>query len=286
MIENLKKIAFERRLDVLEMVKAANSGHIGGDMSCMDILVALYYKIMDTKKIIAAAPDRDRFVLSKGHCAEALYAVLADRGVISKSSLKSFASFGTLLAGHPMRKLPGIEAATGALGHGLSLGVGMSIGLTCSECECSSHVAHANRSNSAKIYVLMGDGELAEGSVWEAFMSASKYKLDNLCAIIDRNRLQISGDTKEVMPLENLSEKFRTFGWECRICDGHEPDEIIKALTKDRPPSRPLAVIANTIKGFGSPIMENKAEWHHRIPDDIEFEQIKKDLAERRDNCG
>jgi len=269
----LKKIAFDRRLNVLETVKTANSGHIGGSMGCMDILVALYYKIMDIEKIKTAAPDRDRFILSKGHCAEALYAVFADIGFIPKASLKTFASFGTLLAGHPAKKITGVETATGSLGHGLSVGAGMGIGLKADQ-------------NPANIYVLMGDGEMAEGSVWEAVMSAVKYKLNNLTVIIDRNRLQISGDTEDVMPLENLAKKLRAFGWECRVCNGHEPEELINALTENKPLLRPLAVIANIVKGFGSAVMENKAEWHHRVPDEIEFEQIKKDLTERRDNCG
>jgi transketolase len=255
------------------MVKTSSSGHIGGSMGCMDILVALYYKIMDIDKIINAAPGRDRFVLSKGHCAEALYAVLADRGIIPRASLKTFAVFGTQLAEHPTKKIPGVETATGALGHGLSIGTGMAIGL-----KADIH--------PAGVYVLLGDGEMAEGSVWEAAMSAAKYKLNNQTAIIDRNRLQISGNTEDVMPLENLSEKFRAFNWECRICDGHEPKEIIEALTQNRPLFQPLAVIADTVKGFGSAVMENRAEWHHRIPNEAEYIKIKNDLAERRNSCG
>jgi len=266
----LKQIAFGLRLDVLKMIKASKSGHIGGSMSCMDILTALYHEVIDTEKIIASHQDRDRFILSKGHCAEALYAVLAGKGFFSKAELMKFGSFDTLFAGHPSRKIPGVEASTGALGHGLSIGAGMAAGL---------------KNTSVNVYVLMGDGELAEGSVWEAAMSAAKYKLRNLAAIIDRNKLQISGKTEEVMPLENLADKFTAFGWDVRSCNGHEPKEIVQNLTVNRSYDKPLAVIAETIKGYGSKIMENKSEWHHHIPNDIEYEQIKADLMQRRDNC-
>ncbi len=187
--DQLKRISFNRRLDVLEMVRAAGTGHIGGSMSCMDILVSLYYEIMDTDMIHAGAAERDRFILSKGHCAEALYTVLADKGFFPKELLRTYAAFDTILAEHPTKKVPGVEVATGALGHGLSVGVGMAVGLKADK-------------SSSHIYVLMGDGEQAEGAVWEAVMSAAKFGLDNLTALIDRNRLQISGSTEEIMPLE------------------------------------------------------------------------------------
>lgn len=261
---DLKWIAKDRRLDVLEMVRAAKTGHIGGSMSCMDILVCLYYQVMDTQKILAGGFDRDRFILSKGHCAEALYTILADLGFMPKDTLKTYAVFDTILAEHPTMKVPGVEAATGALGHGLSLGVGMAIGL-----KAANSPAH--------IYVLMGDGEQAEGSNWEAAMAASKHKLCNLTVVIDRNRLQISGDTEEVMPIEDLADKYRAFGFECRTCDGHDPESLITSITQ--PHNRPLCVIAKTIKGYGSPIMANKADWHHLVPNDAEYAQIKADLS-------
>ncbi|MDR1062119.1 MAG: transketolase [Clostridiales bacterium] len=316
----LKRIAHRRRLDVLEMVKAAGTGHIGGSMSCMDILVCLYYEAMDARKILARDEGRDRFILSKGHCAEALYAVYADLGLIPKEALGTYAAFGTILAEHPSMKVSGVEAATGALGHGLSIGVGMALGLR----------ADGRR---ARVYVLMGDGELAEGSVWEAAMSAAKYGLDRLVAIIDRNRLQISGDTEDIMPLESLPEKFRAFGWDVRACDGHDPASICAALAWNSADAsgvagaasatgvagaigaagaagatgatgvagasgaagtagvtstagaigaagagRPLAIIARTIKGYGSKVTENKAGWHHLVPSDEEYRQIKADL--------
>ena len=269
----LKRIAYARRLDVLDMVKKANAGHIGGSMSCMDILVCLYYEIMNTGKILVHDVERDRFILSKGHCAEALYAVLADNGFISKDILQTFAVFDTILAGHPVKKVNGIEFATGSLGHGLSVSVGMGIALK-------------NDSNPAKIYVLMGDGEQSEGSVWEAVMAASKFKLDNLIAIIDRNKLQISGNTEDIMPLNDLAMKYTSFGWTVRICNGHEPVEIINAITESRPHNMPLLIIAETVKGYGSEVMENKADWHHAVPNDAEYIQIKTDLETRRNNCG
>ncbi len=259
---NFKQFANARRLDVLEMVKAAQTGHIGGSMSCMDILVCLYYRVMDTEKIKQHTANRDRFILSKGHCAEALYTILADLGFMPKETLKTYAAFNTILAEHPTMKVPGIEASTGALGHGLSLGVGMAIG-----------------QRDAKVYVLMGDGEQAEGSNWEAAMAASKYQLSNLTAIIDRNRLQISGTTEEVMPLEGLQAKYKAFGFECQVCDGHDPDSLYAAITT--PHEKPLCVIAETIKGYGSPIMENQADWHHLVPNEAQYQQIKADLEGR-----
>ncbi|MCL2017017.1 MAG: transketolase, partial [Defluviitaleaceae bacterium] len=263
--DNLTKISQALRLTVLDMITAAKSGHIGGSMSCMDILVALYYIVMDTEKIRTAAADRERFILSKGHCAEALYAVLADKGFIPKETLKTYAAFDTILAEHPTAKINGVEIATGALGHGLSVGVGMAIAVPSS------------------VYVLLGDGELAEGSIWEAAMTAAKYRLTNLTAIIDRNRLQISGSTEEVMPLENLAEKFRSFGWDCRPCNGHSPKEIAAAITENRPPNKPMAIIANTVKGYGSAVMANLADWHHNIPNNAEYLQIKADLEKLAD---
>ena len=264
---NLKKIAYDRRLDVLEMVYSKKSGHIGGSMSCMDILVSLYYSVMDADKILRHEDDRDRFILSKGHCSEALYTVLADKGFFDKSELSTYTRFGTKLAEHPTKGINGIEIATGALGHGLSTGVGMAISLK-------------NKKSPAHVYVLMGDGEQAEGSIWEATMAAAKYQLDNLTIIIDRNRLQISGGTEEVMPIDCLEAKYRAFGCSVTKCDGHDFSELIPALNL-REEKKPMVVIANTTKGNGSSIMENKADWHHQIPNDEEYVQIKSDLTKK-----
>ena len=265
-MKNLKISAMERRLSVLEMVYNGKSGHIGGSMGCMDILTVIYDR-MDVEKIKEGHPDRDRFVMSKGHCAEALYAVLADVGLIEKDELNTYAKFNTRLAEHPTHSIPGVEAATGALGHGLSLAVGMAYGLKQS-------------GSPARVYTLMGDGEQAEGSVWEAAMSAAKFQLDNLTAVIDRNRLQISGDTEDVMPLGDLAEKYQAFGFKTVVCNGNDCAALAEAFETAHP-GMPLAVIANTIKGYGSPVMENKADWHHLIPNAEQYEIIKADLNQK-----
>lgn len=262
----LTKMARDCRLDVLDMVYHSHAGHIGGSMGGMEILVTLYGAVMDIEKIKRGDAKRDRFLLSKGHCAEALYAVLANRGFFPRSQLDTYARFHTRLAGHPTRGVPGVEAATGALGHGLSLGAGMALA--------------AKRDGSpAHVYVLMGDGEQAEGSVWEAAMAAAKYRLNNLTAIIDRNLLQISGGTEDIMPLEPLAERYRAFGWAVHVCDGHSFSELEAAL-RARDPQCPAVIIANTVKGRGSALMEKKAEWHHQIPTKEQYEQIRRDLLE------
>jgi transketolase len=263
----LKQIAWVRRLEVLEMVYRTKAGHIGGSFSCMDILVVLYYSFMDTEKIRRGDLDRDRFVLSKGHCAEALYSILTDRGFFPQEELNTFAAFGTRLAEHPSIKLPGIEFSTGALGHGIAVAAGMAYGLK-------------QDISAARVYALMGDGELAEGIVWEAVMAAAKFCLDNLAAIIDRNHLQISGETETVMPLEDLAAKFSAFGWAVEHCDGHEPESITNAL-KCRISGKPLVVIAETVKGYGSAVLEHNTECHHIIPNEEQYRQIKEDLQQR-----
>ena len=267
----LKQIAWERRLDVLEMVFNSKAGHIGGSFSCMDILVTLYYSWFDTEKIIQGKADRDRFILSKGHCGEALYAVLADRGFFPKKELETFASFDTALAEHPTAKVPGVEIATGALGHGLAVGLGMAYALR-------------QDKSAARVVVLMGDGEQAEGSVWEAAMAAAKFSPGNLVAFIDRNFLEISGHTEEIMPLEKLDEKYRAFGWEALHCNGHEPASILDALNR-RSPEKPTVIIASTVKGYGSAVLENKAECHHMIPSETQYAEIKKDIAGHLELC-
>lgn len=264
--KKLKIIADRRRMDILEMDCAAHTGHIGGAMSSIDVLTCLYYQVMDVEKIRALQADRDRFILSKGHCAEALYAVLCDRGFFTKDVLKTYARFGTVLAEHPTKKVPGVEIATGALGHGFSAGVGMAVGL--------------RGANAAHVYVLMGDGEQAEGSVWEAAMAAAKYQLDNLTVIIDRNRLQISGSTEDVMPLDDLAGKYRAFGFHVAECDGHDTAAVCDALSL-RVKDKPVAVIAGTIKGKGVSFMENKAEWHHQVPTEENVRVAELEITQR-----
>jgi transketolase len=262
--EKLKQIAWRRRLEALEMVYTSKAGHIGGSFSAMDILVTLYHGWLDSGRMISGDAGRDRFVMSKGHCAEALYTVLAGLGFFPEEELKTYARFGTALAEHPTGKIPGIEMATGSLGHGLSIAVGMAYG-----CRQDGF--------GSKITVLMGDGEQAEGTVWEAAMAASKFSLDKLTAIIDRNGLQISGATEDVMPLESLEEKYLAFGWQVLRCDGHEPASILKALG-EKTAGKPRLIIAKTVKGYGSSVLENIAESHHMIPTEEQYLRIKDDL--------
>ena len=220
-MKDLKKIAAQRRADAVTMIANAGAGHTGGAMSCLDILTCLYYDVMHIDANNPDDPDRDRFVLSKGHCVEGLYAILADLGFIKKEELSTFSKGGTRLIGHPNNKVEGIEVCSGALGHGLSIGVGMALG--------------AKRTHRGyRTYVVMGDGEQAEGSIYEAAMSAAHYKLDNLYAIIDRNGLQISGSTEEVMALDSIKEKWEAFGWHVVEFDGHDIPQILLAL-EERP---------------------------------------------------
>ena len=270
-MKELKKLAYKLRQDVVDMIVNGKGGHIGGDMSVMDTLVTLYFKEMNISVDNFNTKDHDHFIMSKGHSVEALYAVLAEKGFFPiERVLKEFSQFGSMFIGHPNNKLPGIEKNSGALGHGLPVAVGMAI---------------AERMNKSKnrVYVVMGDGELAEGSVWEGAMSGANYRLDNLCAIIDRNRLQISGSTEDVMALDDLHRKWDSFGWHViDVDDGNDIEKLARAFEESRMvKGKPSVLIANTIKGKGSSVMENKAAWHHHVPSAEEYEQIKKDLAAR-----
>lgn len=270
-MKELKKLAYKLCQDVVDMIVNGKGGHIGGDMSVMDTLVTLYFKEMNISVDNFNTKDHDHFIMSKGHSVEALYAVLAEKGFFPiERVLKEFSQFGSMFIGHPNNKLPGIEMNSGALGHGLPVAVGMAI---------------AERMNKSKnrVYVVMGDGELAEGSVWEGAMSGANYRLDNLCAIIDRNRLQISGSTEDVMALDDLHRKWDSFGWHViDVDDGNDIEKLARAFEESRMvKGKPSVLIANTIKGKGSSVMENKAAWHHHVPSAEEYEQIKKDLAAR-----
>lgn len=270
-MKELNKLAYKLRQDVVDMIVNGKGGHIGGDMSVMDTLVTLYFKEMNISVDNFNTKDHDHFIMSKGHSVEALYAVLAEKGFFPiERVLKEFSQFGSMFIGHPNNKLPGIEMNSGALGHGLPVAVGMAI---------------AERMNKSKnrVYVVMGDGELAEGSVWEGAMSGANYRLDNLCAIIDRNRLQISGSTEDVMALDDLHRKWDSFGWHViDVDDGNDIEKLARAFEESRMvKGKPSVLIANTIKGKGSSVMENKAAWHHHVPSAEEYEQIKKDLAAR-----
>lgn len=266
----LSKVSLELRKDVVSLITSARTGHIGGDLSVMDILVTLYFKHMNIDPCKPDDPNRDRLILSKGHCVEALYMVLCERGFLDKQDVFSrYCKFDSPYIGHPNNKLPGIETNSGSLGHGLSVGVGMAI-------------AGMADNRDYRVYVVMGDGELAEGSVWEAAMAASSFRLNNLIAIIDRNRLQISGYTEEVMPIEPLVAKWEAFGWNCLECNGNSIQSLDCALTDARNSiGKPSIIIANTTKGFGSSLISNKAEWHHKIPTESEKDQILQDLDDK-----
>ncbi len=271
-MENLKALSYALRQDVIEMIMAGKAGHIGGDMSIMEVLVSLYFHTMNISPENQNDPDRDMFVMSKGHCVESLYAVLAKKGFFPiEQVISEYSKFGSQFIGHPNNKLPGIEMNSGSLGHGLPVAVGMAIG-------------EKMNGSDARVYVVMGDGELGEGSVWEGAMSATQYKLDNLVAVIDRNRLQISGTTEEVMHQDSVEERFASFGWNVLSVPGNDIDELNKAFDHAKQTrGLPTLVVANTTKGCGSSVMENKASWHHHVPSQEEYEQIMKDLKEREE---
>lgn len=271
-MENLKAKAYALRQDVVKMIMAGKAGHIGGDMSVMETLVSLYFHVMNIRPENQDDPSRDMFVMSKGHCVEALYAVLAAKGFFPiEQVIREYSRFGSPFIGHPNNKLPGIEMNSGSLGHGLPVAVGMAL-------------AQKMDGVGARTYVVMGDGELAEGSVWEGAMAASQYKLDNLVAVVDRNRLQISGPTEEVMHQDSIKERFEAFGWSVLSADGNNVDALNQAFEQAKSAcDKPTLVIANTVKGCGSPVMENKASWHHHVPTQEEYEQIMADLKLREE---
>ncbi len=271
-MENLKALSYELRQDVVRMIKEGKAGHIGGDMSIMETMVSLYFHTMNISPENMDDPNRDMFVLSKGHCVETLYAVLAKKGFFPiEQVISEYSKFGSKFIGHPNNKLPGIEMNSGSLGHGLPVAVGMALG-------------EKMNGRDARVYVVMGDGELAEGSVWEGAMSASQYKLDNLTAVIDRNRLQISGCTEDVMHQDSVEDRFRAFGWNVISVDGNDIDAMNAAFDEAKTvKGTPTMIVANTTKGCGSSVMENKAAWHHHVPSEEEYDQIMKDLKEREE---
>lgn len=250
---------------ILHMVHYSHSSHVGSCLSMVDILYTLYFKILNIDPCSPQKEDRDKFILSKGHGSAALYATLAERGFFPKKYLDQFYLDGGILPGHvDMMVVPGLEASAGSLGHGLSIGVGMAI-------------ANKQMTNPGQIYVLLGDGECNEGSVWEAIMLASHLKLSNLTAIVDVNRLQGFGRTNEVINQENSPERWRAFGWEVYEVDGHDTDEL--ELAFNHPQQGPKVLIAYTIKGKGVSFMENKLEWHYKSPNDEEYRIALGELA-------
>lgn len=265
-MKNLIRKAAQIRRDIIDIVYESGAGHVGGSLSETDILVTLYYHIMKVDPKKPHWPERDRFVLSKGHSVEAYYCILADKGYFPKEDLKTYFRFGSKYIGHPNNKVPGIEMNTGALGHGLSVGVGLALAAKMDQ-------------KPNRVFVLMGDGELAEGSVWEAGMTAAAYGLENLTAIIDRNGLQISGKTEDVMPLDSLKEKWTSFGWHVSCVDGNDIPALCEALTDDKKvPGKPSLVIAKTIKGKGVSFMENNAKWHHGVMSPEQYKQACREL--------
>lgn len=267
--QQLTAKSFALRRDVLDMIFRAKTGHIGGDFSVMDILVTLYYKHMNVSPELAADPTRDRFVLSKGHSVESLYAVLADRGFFPKDDLLTYSQYLSKYIGHPNNKINGIEMNSGSLGHGLAVSVGMALA--------------AKMDNAAwRVYTVMGDGELAEGSVWEGAMAAGHYKLDNLTAFVDRNRLQISGSTEDVMAQDSQDDRWSSFGWNVLHAGGNSIDALDKAVEAAKAhKGQPTVIIADTTKGFGVSFIENRAEWHHKIPSQQQYEQAAAELKQK-----
>ena len=267
-IRNLEDIARQIRINALKTIYFSNSGHPGGSLSGADIITALYFDLMNIDPKDPEMENRDRFILSKGHASALLYACLAKKGYFNEEELSTFRAIGGRLQGHPdSRKTPGVDVTTGSLGQGLSVGVGMALAARLSGL-------------GYYVYVMLGDGELNEGQVWEAAMSANKYRLDRLIAIVDRNHLQLDGNTEDVMPLEPLKEKWETFGWKAVTADGHDIGEIIAAVHGIKASSgKPCVLIADTIKGKGVSFMENMPEWHGKAPDKEQMEKAMSELG-------
>ena len=265
--EDLTKIALKIRKNSIDMIYRAASGHPGGALSIADILTVLYFKEMDIDPKNPKKEDRDRFVLSKGHASAAYYATLAERGYFPIEELIEFRKLTSRLQGHPdMRYIPGVDMTTGSLGQGLSAANGMAI-------------AGKLNNKDYRVYCVLGDGEIQEGQVWEAAMSSSKYKLDNLCLIVDNNNLQIDGTVEEVMSPYPIDKKFESFGFNVINIDGHDFSQIISAFDKAKSvKGKPTAIIAKTVKGKGVSFMENVAGWHGKAPNDEQFAQAIKDL--------
>ncbi|MDD2751883.1 MAG: transketolase [Candidatus Omnitrophica bacterium] len=266
-IKELETQAKEIRKSIVRMIAQAGSGHPGGSLSATDLITALYFAVLKHDPENPAWPDRDRFHLSKGHCCPLLYSVLAQRGYFSKDKLMTLRKLGSVLQGHPDRRTPGIEVASGSLGQGLSVALGMSLAAKIDK-------------KDYRVYVLMGDGEIQEGNVWEAAMAASHFKADNLCAILDYNGFQIDGNICNVMELEPLKLKWQSFGWHTIEINGHEMKEILSAYSEAKStPGKPTIIIAHTIKGKGVSFMEGVCDFHGRAPTKEETEKALKELA-------
>lgn len=265
-IKEFQAKSIEYRKNILKYIYNAKAGHTGGSLSCVDILNVLYNHVLKVKPETFASPDRDRYIQSKGHCVEALFVVLADKGFFPEKDLETLCRYKSHYIGHPTKKVHGVEQNTGALGHGLPISVGTAI-------------AGKMDDKNYRIFTLLGDGELPEGSNWEAALAAAHYKLDNLCAILDYNKLQISGTTAEVCNTEPIDAKFESFGWEVRHVDGHDI-KALKATFESLPfaVGKPSFIIAHTVKGKGVSYMENSVKWHHGVPSTEQYETAINEL--------
>ena len=269
-MNDLQRKAYELRKDILEMMYKSKAGHVGGDLSVIDILTTLYFDVMNVTPENFHDPNHDRFLLSKGHCADALFCVLGEKGFFDKQeAIDTFSKYQSKFIGHPNTDINGVEINSGSLGHGLSVGVGMALAAKMDEL-------------SYRTYVVLGDGEMAEGSNYEAMMAASQYKLDNLCATVDLNGLQISGTTDEVMSTAYLTEKFKSFGWNViDVCDGNDCEQLKAAYELAAGyKGKPSVVIAHTVKGKGVSFMENRKEWHHGVMTEEQYNTAVKDIEE------
>ena len=267
-LRTLETVAAKGRLLGLDMVYHCASGHLGGSFSAMDILTVLYFDVMKVDPQNPTDPDRDRFVLSKGHCTPALYPILAQRGYFPEEELNLFRSIDGHLSGHAeMHHVKGVDMSTGSLGQGISAAVGMAL-------------AGKMDRKDYRVYAVLGDGEVEEGQVWEAFMSAAKYQLDNLCAVIDVNGLQIDGKTADVMPTEPLDQKLEAFGWHVIPVDGHDFAALEAAFAQAaQVKGKPTMLLAKTVKGKGVSFMENQAGWHGKAPNAEQYEKARQELA-------
>ena len=268
--KQLELLAEKNRKRLVEVVYAAKAGHIGGDLSCLNVMTALYFEVMkNLDPATPKAPERDRFVLSKGHCVEALYVTLEAKGFLKPEVLDTLGQYGSILSGHPTIEVPGIEINSGALGHGLSIGVGMAIAAKMDQ-------------KQWRTYVLMGDGEQGEGSIYEAAMAGNRYHLDNLVAIIDRNHLQISGNTEDVMPIDSIRERWSAFGWDVKEMKGDSMEDILKTFASiDYQNKKPHLLVSNTTKGKGVSFMEGIAKWHHGVLNEEQCKEAVKEIESR-----
>jgi transketolase len=264
--KELKEKSIQYRKSILKYSVGAKAGHTGGSLSCIDILNVLYNEVLNVSPQTFNSPDRDRYIQSKGHCVEALFVTLADQGFFPESDLETLCKYQSHYIGHPTKKVKGVEQNTGALGHGLPIAVGNAIAAKLDD-------------KTYRVFTLMGDGELPEGSNWEAALTASHYKLDNLCAIIDNNKLQITGTNAEVCNTDPIDGKFRNFGWAVREVDGNDVQalkEIFAALPFEN--GKPSLIIAHTLKGKGVSFMENSIKWHHGVPDENQYQEAIAEL--------